>query len=322
MQHEGEAWPGLPPELGPLVPIKRGTKGTALVTGWATIHVSILMEAVSEHPGSNLGLRLNNFLTLDPEGGEAVAYIERLERFDLLPKTVKWRSVSGRIVSLYRLPPMPAYAPPPARTGIYLPDASLELRTGRGRLALIPPSEAKDGDGIMGRCEWINDPWTTPVGVICQAVLKLIRKHAWNWQEAKQVPDGHRLDFLARHGHLKRVGGAGPEEIEAYLQEVNKRCINPMKPQSIAGIARRAAASRIDSKLAMVKVKFVDVHAALMEFGGPEKRWVRRSVLMKHLVAMLGCTPQNVTMALRRMRAARGLWHLMHKTGGFYKLPK
>jgi hypothetical protein len=277
----------------------------------------MLKDAVNEFPGCNVGLRLENFITLDPDGIEAVAYLGRLELNGLLPKTVTWLSVSGRLVRLYRLPHKPSYGPP-ERCGVFLPDASLELRTGPGRLALLPPSEAKGTDGKMRCCEWVNDPWSNPVAVMPPVTLGLIKRLAWNWREATAVPDGQRRTFLAKHGWLKRAWGLNYEDLEAHLQELNRtRCVTPMSSRGVAAIAKTA--SRV---LPRGQGTRFHVLAALRELGGPEKRWVRRGALIKRLEAVQGCTPQSVKQALQTLRATRSPWRISHKAGGFYKGPK
>lgn len=352
-QGEGEAGGGLPP-LGPLVPIKKGSKGHALLKNWQRVPPKVLQVVMAKNPGCNVGLRLDMYLALDPDSKEAMAFLEKLEREGKLPATVAWRSASGRVTRLF-LPPAGISVKPINSRGNVL---SLELRTGKGNQCLIPPSEAesKQIPGKLIRYEWINDPRSTAVAALPLETLRIIQqlpnpKAAKGGRKPKpakpakpaqvkkdrprlvsdSVPEGQRNPFLFRQGCSMRARGANQNEIEAKLQELNQaRCAPPLDVGEVARIAGSVAKYPTGSSstdLRFLRVTYAQVIAALEKLGGREE-WIRRADLVKELQKITGCpgsiiippvSVPTIERCLKRMRSQR---LISHRKGGWYKLPR
>lgn len=90
------------PPLGPLVPVRNGSKGHAHLRNWQKASPTVLQEVMSKHPGCNVALRLDSFIALDPDSTDAAIFLGQLDMEGKLPVTVAWRSASGRITRLYR----------------------------------------------------------------------------------------------------------------------------------------------------------------------------------------------------------------------------
>jgi hypothetical protein len=334
-----------------IVPIHKGHKGWAHIRGWSSPRMTrrVLQEQAAKHPACNLGLRLDGFAAIDPDSQEAADFLDKLEKKgQFLPKTVSWKSASGRITRLYRIPPGMTVKPiPPESNSLYL-----ELRTGRGHQCLIPPSVVIDKEGQERQYKWVNPPWDTDVAELPRGTLEAIQalvrppaktptRKGKQGKAGKQAPiiaapgsvcKPGRNSFLFRQGRALRGKGADYEEIEAALQEINQRvCVPPLPRGDVRRIARSCAKypanARTDpSKLSLTYEQILTVMAAM---GGKEQ-WIRRSLLIETLQAMTG-SPGSITnppvslptieRCLTRMVTQRPRL-LSRKPGGFYKIPK
>ncbi len=120
------------------MPVPRGLKGPPFLAGWQSLTPEQLAFQMKAYPDANKGLRLDNYLALDPDDKAASEILDDLEREGKLPPTVAWRTWRGMIVRLYQAyngqgPVKPVKSP------------KLEIRTGAGQYVLIPPSTIKTG---------------------------------------------------------------------------------------------------------------------------------------------------------------------------------
>jgi hypothetical protein len=119
--------------LSPLIPVKLGEKGPPYLKEWQTESVSSLEYANKKFAHSNKGLRLDNYLALDPDDKPAAEILDGLDKKGDLPPTVSWLTWRGMKVRVYQRPnglqPVkPTQSP------------KLEIRTGMGQYVLVPPS--------------------------------------------------------------------------------------------------------------------------------------------------------------------------------------
>jgi len=348
MNHE------LPP-LGPLVPIRKGSKGHSHMRNWQKVSPKVLQEVMERHyPGCNVGLRLDSYLALDPDSEDAEAFLGQLERNGKLPPTVAWRSASGRVTRLYKPPAGVIVKPIGPSSNVF----SLELRIGKGNQCLIPPSEAenKQKPGELRRYKWVNDPWTTAVAVLPRETLEIIRglpkpqgarkgdgkPKSRKSAKAKKdrlvvapdsIPDGQRNDTLFRLGCSMRGRGADQNKIEAELQELNRaRCVPPLEVREVAKIAQSAAKYPVNTPNSKVlsnllRVTYDQVVTALEELGGREER-VKRKDLIKKLQKMTGSPgsiirpPVSEPTIDRRLKEMRSKRLISYRKDRGYKLPK
>lgn len=126
--------------IEPLIPVAKGKKGPPLIADWQNLGWGALNQAKKAANGSNIGLRLDNYLAIDPDDEAALKICDELEKDGTLPPTVSWRTWRNRTVRIYQLPPK-KYLPGPIKpTG----SPKLELRMGAGQYVLIPPSIVHD----------------------------------------------------------------------------------------------------------------------------------------------------------------------------------
>ena len=338
----GEALRGLPPEW-PIVPVKTGTKGEMLIKKWSTKSLPELQKAVARHYPCNLGLRLDFFIALDPDSIAAVIFLGKLELEGKLPPSVSWRSASGRITRLYRIPPGVKVKSITHQSN----DLFLELRTGPGHQCLIPPSQAKNKQGEMKQYTWINEPWSNPVALLPCETLEIIQGLARPTKKRKSarhkprpaspvtpehdlsgnIAEGGRNNYLFSRGRGLRGKGADREEIEAALQELNQeKCRLPLPPGEASRIAASAAGYPANAKadLWTLKLTYADVLSALGELG--RGKWIKRAALIEKLREMAGprtivnspASLATVKRVLRRMLSKR---LISHRAGGWYKIP-
>ncbi len=124
--------------FGPILPVPRGLKGPPYLKEWQSLTPEQLAFQLKAYPDANKGLRLDNYLALDPDDKAASEILDNLEREGKLPPTVAWRTWRGMIIRLYQAhngqgPVKPVKSP------------KLEIRTGAGQYVLIPPSTIKAG---------------------------------------------------------------------------------------------------------------------------------------------------------------------------------
>jgi archaellum biogenesis ATPase FlaH len=220
--------------LTPLVPIKSGSKEPFLKS-WPTLSEEALNEAFEKHPESNVALRLDNYLALDPDNEEAVKFLDDLEEQGILPETVKYRTWSGHPNRLYKVVPDLGYREI-TRDGM-----ELELRTGNGQVCVIPESEV---DGKKYR--WENDPADMEVAELPQEALRIILGPEEENQPKPAIrsaddpiPEGTRNSYLASIAGAMRRRGKGQEAIEAALMAENRsKCEPPLPEEEVATIAQ------------------------------------------------------------------------------------
>lgn len=104
---------------------------------WQTEAASTLEFEARRFPHSNKGLRLDNYVALDPDDKAAADILDDLDIRGELPPTLSWYTWRGMKIRLYRRPPhlepiKPTKSP------------KLELRTGTGQYVLMPPSVYKN----------------------------------------------------------------------------------------------------------------------------------------------------------------------------------
>lgn len=219
--------------LTPLVPIKSGSKKPFL-KDWPTLPEEALHEAFEQHPESNVALRLNNYLALDPDNEAAVNFLDDLEAKGVLPVTVKYRTWRGHPGYLYKAVPglKPAKI---TRDGM-----QLELRTGNGQVCVIPESV------VNGKpYRWVNDPTDTEVAELPPEVLKIILgSEKENREEhmlrvvGQPIPEGMRNSTLTSIAGGMRRRGMEQESIKVALLAENQRCEPPLPEEEVAIIAQ------------------------------------------------------------------------------------
>ena len=142
--------------ISPLIPVKVGQKGPPYISDWQKATPSALVLECRAWPGSNIGLRLDKYLALDPDDTPAAEILDGLEKEGKLPPTVAWRTWRGMIVRLYQRreglePVKPRQSP------------KLEFRTGPGQYVLVPPSQIN-----MKNYHWLDgqDPDSIEVSIL------------------------------------------------------------------------------------------------------------------------------------------------------------
>ena len=104
---------------------------------WQSETADALSWKAKGYPHSNKGLRLDNYLALDPDDKAAADILDDLDQKGDLPPTVSWLTWRGMKIRVYHRPEglepvKPTKSP------------KLELRTGMGQYVLMPPSIYKD----------------------------------------------------------------------------------------------------------------------------------------------------------------------------------
>jgi hypothetical protein len=113
-------------------------KGPPMIKAWESATPEKLAWEMKTCPAGNTGLRLDNYLALDPDDKAAAELLDKMEQEGKLPPTVAWYTWRGMVVRLYNrqnglLPIKPSSSP------------KLEIRTSKGQYVLIPFSKVKDG---------------------------------------------------------------------------------------------------------------------------------------------------------------------------------
>lgn len=216
------------PMLSPIIPIVSGEKGPPIIKRWQTENPDTLNFEAKAFPAGNKGLRLDNYLALDPDDKPAADLLDDLDKEGRLPPTVAWFTWRGMKIRIYQRPrglePIkPTQSP------------KLEIRTGMGQYVLMPPSVYKDK-----RYEWVKhqtpddmDPAILPhdtlehlVGIIRRSSAKASDSNAFNyninckeharWMElwAGAEAGGLHDATIALAGHLLGRGLPHEEVIE------------------------------------------------------------------------------------------------------------
>lgn len=126
-------------DLGPLVPLGPGTKKPYL-EDWSTASRKELAASMKARSGSNIGLRLDDYLVIDPDNEMAVAVVDQMAKEGKLPPTLSfttWRDIRKYI---YRKSP---YLPELVASDRKKNPICMELRTGSGHQEVLPGSIVK-----------------------------------------------------------------------------------------------------------------------------------------------------------------------------------
>jgi len=308
--------------LGPLLPCKPGVKYPNL-RNWTKMSPETLgkiMDKARAKP-HNVALRLDNYVTLDPDSEAAEEFLMSLHRAGVLPLTVTWRT-AGRGLTAW------LYRPPNGQEikGIREDsnDLKLGIRTGKKQCCTIPPSTFKDR-----RYEWIVGPEhgvaELPPSALTRIVERLGRSQRQSRgkgnnkaeglepvapipplkpeEPASTIPDGQRNNTLFRLGCGMRAWGHSRKTIEDNLSEINRaKCNPPLEPGEVAGIAKRAGRYPININLYTLKARREDVVQALERLGGRENG-VRGRDLVNQLEADTGCCARTAWRAIKRAKA-------------------
>ena len=126
--------------IKPVFPIKRGAKAPPLLQEWQNASLEELEEILARHyHNCNYGLRLDDYVTLDPDDQKAADYLDLLEKGGHLPSTWTWTTWRGMKIRLYRRPE--------GERSFNIKDdrMDLQIRMGSGQYCLIPNSQVKNG---------------------------------------------------------------------------------------------------------------------------------------------------------------------------------
>lgn len=159
--------------LSPIIPIVSGEKGPPIIKKWQTENPDTLNFESRSFPEGNKGLRLDNYLALDPDDKAAADLLDDLDRQGKLPPTVSWFTWRGMKIRVYQ---RPAGLEPVKPTQ----SPKLEIRTGMGQYVLMPPSIFKGK-----KYEWVKhqsaedmDPAVLPHDTLTNLVSVIRRSSA------------------------------------------------------------------------------------------------------------------------------------------------
>jgi hypothetical protein len=157
--------------LAPLLPVHWKRKGTFL-TDWSTLKPEELSKKTNGWK-ENIALRLDDYVSIDPDSPAALEVVSQWDADGLLPATVSWRTARGIVRRLYK--------PIPGTQKIKVESLNLDLRHGAGFYDIIPPSYVvDDSKGIKGVYEWIDghDPDSIEVAPLPVFVLEYFKTNA------------------------------------------------------------------------------------------------------------------------------------------------
>jgi hypothetical protein len=120
----------------------------------------------------NFALRLDNYVSIDPDTPEAQKIVDQWDADGLLPATVCWRTARGIVRRLFK--------PIPGTKRMEIPGIKLDLRHGNQFCDIIPPSYVVDeSKGIKGTYEWVagHDPGSIEVAPLPQFVLDFFKEN-------------------------------------------------------------------------------------------------------------------------------------------------
>jgi hypothetical protein len=157
--------------LSPILPVYWKKKGTFLKE-WTTLSPEAIADKTNGWK-ENFALRLDNYVSIDPDTDAAQELVNQWDADGLLPATVSWRTARGIVRRLYR--------PIPGTVKMKIDPIELDLRHGTGFCDIIPPSYVvDDAKGIKGVYEWIpgHDPDSIEVAPLPQFVLTYFLEHS------------------------------------------------------------------------------------------------------------------------------------------------
>ncbi|MDD3579445.1 MAG: bifunctional DNA primase/polymerase [Desulfobacca sp.] len=183
--------------IGPLIPIIKNSKKPYLGE-WTTLSESQLSEAMGKNNGGNVGLRLDRYVTLDPDALCYESLVNSWEKTGKLPPTVAWKTARGYTKRLYLRPD-----PWPFDSGqIIVKQATgkkdekgrdifdeMELRSGSGHQDVIPPSEI---DGVAYRWLKDQDPEAIEPAPLPEFVIKFFQENQARGESTR--PKGERQE--------------------------------------------------------------------------------------------------------------------------------
>ncbi len=172
------------------MPVPRGLKGPPFLKEWQSLAPEKLAFEIKAYPDANKGLRLDNYLALDPDDKAASEILDDLEREGKLPPTVAWRTWRGMVVRIYQSfdgqgPVKPVKSP------------KLELRTGAGQYVLIPPSTIKTGRYIYLPEQ---DPESLEVASLPSSTLELLLSSVFVFKESLPSLLENNATFMPKGG--------------------------------------------------------------------------------------------------------------------------
>jgi len=234
--------------LGPLIPVKFGTKGPPLIRDWPNASSVVLAEAWQRWEGANRGLRLDSYLVLDPDDDAAAEFLNRLEQEGKLPPTIAWRTWRRRVVRLYRRVNGMQPIKPQKNASMML-----EVRTGPGHYVIIPPSQVNGRPYV-----WLPDqdpgslePAELPPETL-QLILQVLKQpHTSGPSRARAgppwtalwrgVPEGQRDDTATRLAGRLLSRGLPLDEVAEILTAWDARNEPPLGPRIIEKCVRSVA---------------------------------------------------------------------------------
>jgi hypothetical protein len=236
--------------LEPTLPVVHGKKGPPLISEWQIRPWGELSQAKLRSNGCNLGLRLDNYLALDPDDEAAGQICDELEQSGVLPPTVSWQTWRGRTVRIYQLPQKKHLNAPIKPTA----SPMLELRLGPGQYVLMPPSYVKDTDsgqeGIYRYRQHFSPADMEPAELPEDALSKLIEiaksgTKAIPSQKKTSQPSklnfekGSRDNSLFSVALTLRKGGFNRADIETTILQLAAACEPP--------VGQREALAKVES---------------------------------------------------------------------------
>jgi hypothetical protein len=230
--------------IGPQLPIVKGKKGPPLLSGWESAPWGDLQKACQLANGTNRGLRLDEYLALDPDDQAAEDICSRLELEGKLPPTVAWRTWRNRIVRIYQRPPAKLLNAPIKPTI----SPMLELRIGSGQYCIIPPSIVTDPElRKTGKYQWLEGqspddikPAEMPEETL-EYLIQTLKKSSQTEKKTEEsrrpsnlnFDKGNRDNSLYSVALSLRKGGMQQADIEKTILHIAGSC-NPPMPEKEA----------------------------------------------------------------------------------------
>jgi hypothetical protein len=221
-------------KLGPLLPLARNSKAI-YIDGWQTKKEEELEALVAKNNGGNVGLRLDRYVSLDPDSAAARNLAEQWEREGIIPPTVAWKTASGAVRRLFLAPP--------GLSRMQIQEINFDLRHGPGFQDVIPPSYVIDPDkGIDGPYTWLpdQDPDSIEVAPLPTYILEYFKKHSSTCSSNKasntnicktdartvSLVKGERDEDLFHIANTLFRGGMGYENVSLIIEHL-ARCCDP-----------------------------------------------------------------------------------------------
>ena len=214
------------------IPIKRGTKQTALVRLAPYLERPATVEELSAWSWSGVGIvtgRLSGVLVLDVDGPEGEAELRRHGH----PATPMVRTPSGGLHLYFRHPEQHV------RTGIRVAPG-LDVKAAGGYV-VAPPSVGANGEPY----EWVVSPQDADLAdppAWLMALLEQERSKGPAGPVGERIPKGARNKDLASLAGTMRRRGMGEAEIFAALDVTNReRCKPPLPVEEVRRISGSVA---------------------------------------------------------------------------------